>query len=88
MEALKVRKNFLFDKDIVEKAEDILKQKHKNFTEALSLYLKALSKEPKLLDDIEKIATKRTGSFIGILDNKLTNENFKAMKREKNEDFF
>lgn len=87
METLKVRKNFLFDKELVEKVEDSLKQKHKNFTEAINLYLKAISKEPKILDDIEKIATKRTGSFIGILDEKLINEDFKSMKREKNEDF-
>jgi hypothetical protein len=38
METLKIRKNFLLDREVIEKAEVVLKQKHKNFTEAINLY--------------------------------------------------
>lgn len=87
MEALRVRKNFVLDRGVVEKVEAVLKQKRKSFTEVISLYFQAVAKEPKLLEDVEKIATKRSGSFIGKLDGKIGDEEYKSMRRVKNEDF-
>lgn len=87
METLRVRKNFVFNKELVEKAEAIAKTKHKNFTEALNLYLQAIIKQPALLDEVAGIAKKRTGSFIGMLDGKIGNKDYKSLKKEKYEDF-
>jgi antitoxin component of RelBE/YafQ-DinJ toxin-antitoxin module len=80
VDVIKVRKNFLLDKEVVEKAQKILSDQHKNLTEAINIYFKAIVKEPSILNDIEKSANKRTGSFIGMLDNKIGNESFKEMK--------
>ena len=82
MNIVKVRKNFLLDKEIVEKAQNILLTQHKNLTEVINLYFKAIVKDPTILKTIEKSANKRTGSFIGMLDGKIGNENFKEMKKE------
>ncbi|KIM07884.1 MAG: hypothetical protein KU29_05860 [Sulfurovum sp. FS06-10] len=82
MNVIKVRKNFLLDKELIEKAQEILLSKHKNLTEAINLYFKAIVKEPSILDSIEQSANKRTGSFIGILDGKIGNQSFKEMKKE------
>jgi len=79
---IKVRKNFLLDKDVIEKAQFIIKNKHKNLTEVINLYFKAIVKEPSILDTIEKFANKRTGSFIGLLDGQVGNESYKKMKKE------
>ncbi len=81
METLKIRKNFLLDRDIIEKAEVVLKQKHKNFTEAINLYFQAIAKDPSILEKVEETVSRRTGSFIGLLDNKIGNEDFKTMKK-------
>jgi hypothetical protein len=82
MDIIKVRKNFLLDKDVVEKAQKIILGQHKNLTEVINLYFKAIVKEPSILDTIEKSANKRTGAFIGMLDGKIGNENYKQMKKE------
>ncbi|MGE3613746.1 MAG: hypothetical protein AB7G20_09765 [Sulfurimonas sp.] len=81
MNAMRVRKNFLLDGDIVDKATDVLKQKHKNLTEAINLYFQAIAKDPTLVDTVEHIASKRTGSFIGMLDGKIGDEDFKQIKK-------
>jgi hypothetical protein len=82
MDIVKVRKNFLLDKELVEKAQSIILNQHKNLTEVINLYFKAIVKEPSILETIEKSANKRTGSFIGLLDEKIGNENYKEMKKE------
>ena len=82
MNIVKVRKNFLLDKEVVEKAQKIIKTQHKNLTEVINLYFRAIVKEPSILETIEKSANKRTGSFIGLLDGKIGNESYKEMKKE------
>ena len=82
MNTIKVRKNFLLDRDVVEKAQNIILNQHKNLTEVINLYFKAIVKEPSILDTIEKSANRRTGSFIGILDNQIGDESYKDMKKE------
>ncbi len=82
MNTIKVRKNFLLDKEIVQKAQLILLEQQKNLTETLNLFFKAIVKEPSILESIEKSANKRTGSFIGMLDGKIGDESFKEMKRK------
>jgi len=82
LNVIKVRKNFLLDKDVIEKAQSIILKKHKNLTEVINLYFKAIVKEPSILDTIEESANKRTGSFIGLLDGEIGNEDYKAMKKE------
>ncbi len=79
MKAIKIRKNFLFDKMIVEKVQDILSKKQKNLTEAITLYFQAIVKEPEILDKIEESAHRRTGSFIGMLDGKIGDTDSKNM---------
>ena len=82
MATLKIRKNFLLDKEITEKAQSILAGKHKNLTEAINIYFKAIVKEPSLLNEIERSANKRSGSFIGMLDGKVGHQDFKCMKKD------
>ncbi len=82
MSAIKVRKNFIFDKEMIEKTGHILKQHNKSFTEAISLYFQAIIKEPSILEMIDKSAHKRTGNFIGMLDGKVGSEDYKDMKKE------
>ena len=82
MNVIKVRKNFLLDKDIVEKAQSIISSQHKNLTEVINLYFKAIVKEPSILGTIEKSANKRSGSFIGLLDGEIGNESFKELKKD------
>ena len=79
MKALKVRKNFIFERETVEKVQEVLAKKHKSLTEAITLYFQALAKEPEILDLIEKQARRRTGSFIGMLDGKIGDEDAKRM---------
>lgn len=85
MNAIKVRKNFLLDSDLIEKATDILKLKHTNMTEAINCYFQAITKDPTLLDTIENIASKRTGNFIGMLDGKIGDDDFKQIKKTHHE---
>ncbi len=90
MNIVKVRKNFLLDKEIIENAQKILKSKHQNLTEAINLYFKAIVKDESILEQVEKSANKRTGAFIGLLDGKIGSENWDDMKDEyyqKNERF-
>ena len=82
MNTIKVRKNFILDKEVVEKAQEILKSQHKNFTEVINLYFKAIVKDPSILKTIEKSANKRTGSFIGLLDGEVGDTDYKEMKKE------
>jgi len=82
MSTLKVRKNFLLDKEVIEKAQVILLEQQKNLTEVLNTYFKAIVKEPSILETIEKSANKRTGSFIGMLDGQIGDTTFKEMKQE------
>lgn len=86
MQMLKVRKNFLLDRDVIEKATDVIMQKHKNLTEVINIYCQAIAKDPTILEKVESIASKRTGSFIGMLDGKIGNEDFKNMKKSHHED--
>ena len=86
MKIMRVRKNFLFDKEIVEKVQKIVNERHKNLTEAISLYFKALVKHPEILDEIEKVAQKRTGKFIGLLDGKVGDESWREMKKSYYDD--
>ena len=78
---VRVRKNFLFDKEIVEKVQKIVNERHKNLTEAITLYFKALVKHPEILDEVEKVAKKRTGKFIGLLDGEVGDESWREMKK-------
>jgi hypothetical protein len=82
MTTLKIRKNFLLDKEIIEKAQVILLEQQKNLTEVLNTYFRAIVKEPSILQTIEKSANKRTGSFIGMLDKQIGDTTFKEMKQE------
>jgi len=85
MKSMRVRKNFLFESDVIDKATEILKQEHKSMTEAINRYFQAIVKDPTLLDTIENIASRRTGSFIGILDGKIGDEDFKQIKTDSHE---
>ena len=60
MGTLTIRKNFKFDKEIVDKVNVILKEKNLNFTQFLSHYFEAVIKEPTLIDTVEKISKQRT----------------------------
>lgn len=82
MNIVKVRKNFLLDKETVEKAQEIILKRHKSLTEAITLYLKAVVKDPKVLQTIEQRAKKRTGTFIGMLDGEIGDKQYKEMKKE------
>ncbi len=82
MKALRVRKNFVFDRSLVEEAQKILKKRHKSLTHAITLYLKAVVKNPSILDEIEKSAQKKDGNFIGILDGRIGDSSYKKMRSE------
>ncbi len=86
MQALKIRKNFLLDREMIDKATVVLKQKHKNLTQAIDLYFQAIAKDPAIVDTIEQAASKRTGKFVGLLDGKIGDADFKEMKKAKRED--
>ena len=86
MGTLTVRKNFVFDKELVDNVVVILKERDKNFTKLLTDYFKAITKNPDLIDEIENKAKERRGSFIGVLDGKIGAMDFKEMKRVRNED--
>ena len=82
VKTLRVRKNFVFNRSLVEEAQKILKKRHKSLTHAITLYLKAVVKNPAILDEIEKSAQKRDGSFIGMLDNRIGDSSYKKMRNE------
>ena len=83
MNTIKVRKNFLIDKNLVEDAQKVILKKHKNLTEAVVKYLQAVVKNPSILDTIEENANKRVGSFIGILDGEIGNIDYKNAKKDR-----
>jgi len=85
MSTLTIRKNFKFDKEIVDKIGIILQKKNLNFTQFLSHYFQAVIKEPTLIDVVEKKSKQRSGSFIGILDGKIGDMDYKEMKKSYNE---
>ncbi len=85
MGTLTVRKNFVFDKELVDNVGVILKEKNKNFTKLLTDYFKAITKNPDLIEDIEEKAQKRNASFIGILDGKIGDMDYKEMRKEYHE---
>lgn len=85
MGTLTVRKNFKFDKEMVDKVSELLQQRDMNFTQLLTHYFQAIIKEPTLIDTIEKKAKQRSGSFIGMLDGKIGDSDFKAMKKSYSE---
>jgi hypothetical protein len=85
MNTLTVRKNFNFEKELIDNVGTILKEKNTNFTRLLTNYFKAITKEPTIIDDIEQKANKRVGSFIGMLDGKIGNDDYKNLKRQYNE---
>jgi len=85
MSTLTIRKNFNFEKELIDKTAIILKQRNKNFTEILTNYFQAIIKEPNIIDTIEQKAQQRTGSSIGILDGKIGNKIFKDMKKSYHE---
>lgn len=78
---IKIRKNFLLDSDVIDQATEILKHKHKNLTEAINLYFQAITKDPSLVDTIENMASRRTGNFIGILNGKIGDTEYKEIKK-------
>ncbi len=80
-----VRKNFKFDRDLVDKVGEILQKKNLNFTQLLTHYFQAVVKEPELIDTIEKKSKQRTGKFIGILDGVIGDIDYKEMKKSYNE---
>ena len=85
MARLSVRKNFKFDKEIVDKVGTILQEKNLNFTEFLTAYLQAVIKDPTLIETVEKKAKQRRGDFIGILDGEIGNETYKQMRNSYHE---
>jgi len=84
MGTLTIRKNFKFDKEIVDKVGNILQERNLNFTQFLSHYLQAVIKDPALIDTVEQKSKQRTGNFIGILDGKIGNVDYKDMKKSYN----
>ena len=87
MATLTVRKNFNFDKNLVEYVGKVIKKKDITFTKLITEYFQAIVKEPSLIDEVHKKAKQRTGSFIGMLDGKIGDTNFKDMKSQYHENF-
>jgi len=85
MSTLTIRKNFNFDKELIDRASTIIKKQNKNFTHILTNYFQAIIKEPGIIDVIEQKAKQRTGSFIGMLDGKIGDLDYKNMKNEHHE---
>ena len=85
MGTLTIRKNFKFDKEIVDKVGKILQERNLNFTQFLSHYFQAVIKDPALIDTVERKSKQRTGNFIGILDTKIGNMDYKDMKKSHDE---
>ena len=85
MGTLTIRKNFKFDKEIVDKVGNILQERNLNFTQFLTHYFQAVIKDPALIDTVERKSKQRTGNFIGILDGKIGNIDYKDMKKSYNE---
>jgi hypothetical protein len=80
MKQLQIRKNFIFDRQLVEEAQKVLKKRYGNMTQAFTQYLKAVVKDPEILEKIEESASKREGRFIGMLDGKIGAGEYKRMR--------
>lgn len=76
-----IHKSFALDAEAVKNAELVAKQKKKSLTELVNLYFKALSNDASVFELIESRVQPRTGSFIGLLDNKIGNVDSKRMLR-------
>ena len=87
MSTLTVRKNFKFDKEMIDKVSSILQKRDLNFTQFISKYFQAVIKDPALIELIEQKSKQRTGEFIGVLDNKIGDVDYKEMKKIYNENF-
>ena len=87
MSTLTVRKNFKFDKEMIDKVSSILQKRDLNFTQFISQYFQAVIKDPALIELIEQKSKQRTGEFIGVLDNKTGDVDYKEMKKIYNENF-
>ena len=87
MGTLTVRKNFKFDKEMIDKISSILQKRDLNFTQFISHYFQAVIKDPTLIDIIEQKSKQRTGKFIGALDNKIGDIDYKGMKKSYSENF-
>ena len=85
--SIKVKKNFVLDKDLIEATQKILEKRNQNFVEIITLYLQAINKDEHILDEVQKIAKKRKGAFIGMLDNQIGDVDYKTLKREYYENF-
>ncbi len=81
MDHVQIRKNFVFDRQLVEDAQNILQKRYSNLTQAFVKYMQAVVKDPGILDEIEKSASKREGRFIGLLNGKIGEESYKTMKK-------
>lgn len=68
MSILTIRKNFNFEKKLIDKTSLIIKKRDINFTQLLTNYFEAIVKDPDVIEIIEQKANQRTGSFIGLLD--------------------
>ena len=71
MKPIQIRKNFIFDRQLVEEAQEVLKKRYGNMTQAFTQYMKAVVKNPDILEEIEESASKREGRFIGMLNGKV-----------------
>lgn len=86
MSTLTIRKNFNFDKELIDKASLVIANRNQSFTQVLTNYFQAIVKEPSIIDTIELKATQRTGAFIGMFDGMIGNTDYKDMKKAHNED--
>jgi len=85
MHTQKIRKNFIFDKELIDKTSIILKKHNKTFTQIIKNYFIAITKDENIIKQIENQAQKRTGSFIGMLNGKIGNINYNDIKKSYNE---
>ena len=80
MKPIQIRKNFIFDRQLVEEAQEVLKKRYGNMTQAFTQYLKAVVKNPDILEEIEESASKREGRFIGMLDGKVGADEYRELR--------
>ena len=77
MSTLTIRKNFNFEKKLIDKTSLIIKKRDINFTQLLTNYFEAIVKDPDVIEIIEQKANQRTGSFIGLLDGEIGDLKYK-----------
>ena len=85
MGVLTVRKNFNFDKNLIDNVSKVLQEKNRNFTEVIVDFFQAIVKDPSTIEEIKKVANKREGSFIGMLDGKIGDTDYKNLKKSYHE---